>query len=108
MPDNVEINVTQASIVPSTVDNTEELSVRTETEIPVSVDIESTNIDTDVKIQNSGIVNLCLTGGSTVEKDYNGLINKPKINGVTLIGDKSFPDLDLHTITDEELLQILT
>lgn len=35
--------------------------------------------------------------------DYNDLYNKPKIEGVTLQGDKSFPELGLRTVTEQEI-----
>lgn len=35
------------------------------------------------------------SGGTIVNTDYDALFNKPKINGVTLSGDKSFEDLGL-------------
>lgn len=38
-----------------------------------------------------------------IEGDYEALYNKPKINTVTLIGDKSFEDLGLERITNTEL-----
>lgn len=38
-----------------------------------------------------------------IEGDYESLNNKPKINTVTLIGDKSFEDLGLERITNAEL-----
>lgn len=38
-----------------------------------------------------------------IEGDYEALFNKPKINTVTLIGDKSFEDLGLESITNTEL-----
>lgn len=78
-----------------------------DTTVPVNVTANTVDAEVPVAIQNTGIVNLNIQG-TALERDYNGLFNKPKINGVPLIGDKSFPDLDLHTITDEELLQILT
>lgn len=40
-------------------------------------------------------------------RDYNSLVNKPAINNVELIGDKSFPDLGLRNITSGEILDIL-
>lgn len=42
-----------------------------------------------------------------VENDYNKLINKPSINGVELIGDKSFADLHLIPIPHEGIMDIL-
>lgn len=40
--------------------------------------------------------NLSLGGGATVIKNYNFLNNKPQINGVELIGNKTFADLGLE------------
>lgn len=41
------------------------------------------------------------------EKDYNKLDNRPSINGVTLVGDKSFEDIGLHFMTNVELKKLL-
>lgn len=38
--------------------------------------------------------------------DYEELENKPKINGVTLIGDRSFEDLGEDTMTNREIVAI--
>lgn len=40
--------------------------------------------------------------------DYEDLINKPKIEGVTLIGDKTFPELNLDVLSNLELEALLT
>lgn len=39
--------------------------------------------------------------------DYNGLRNKPRIEGVELVGDLTFPQLNLSRITNSELEEIL-
>lgn len=39
----------------------------------------------------------------TPVRDYEVLENKPQIEGVTLIGDKSFEDLNLNHITNSEI-----
>lgn len=44
---------------------------------------------------------------ATVVKNYEQLINKPKINGVELIGDKSFPDLGLESLSNIEIENLL-
>lgn len=44
---------------------------------------------------------------STVEKDYEKLVNKPSINGVELIQDKSFEDLGDHVLTNFEILELM-
>lgn len=38
-----------------------------------------------------------VSGGVT---DYNDLENKPQINGVDLVGNRSLPDLDINRITN--------
>lgn len=40
--------------------------------------------------------------------DYNRLYNKPSIEGIELVGDKSFEELNLQTLTNTELENILT
>lgn len=50
-----------------------------------------------------------LTGGlsnSNAVLDYNKLTNKPQIEGVTLIGNKSFSELGLNRLTNFEIENI--
>lgn len=42
-----------------------------------------------------------------LDRDYNDLENKPQIEGVTLIGNKTFPELTLINLTNEELETML-
>lgn len=42
-----------------------------------------------------------------LSQDYEPLLNKPSIEGVTLIGDKSFEDLNLQSMSNTELEQLL-
>lgn len=44
---------------------------------------------------------------STPERDYEKLHNKPKINGVELIQDKSFEELGSHAMTNFEILELM-
>ena len=43
----------------------------------------------------------------TYENDYEKLKNKPSINGVELIKDKSFEDLGDHVLTNFEILELM-
>lgn len=55
--------------------------------------------------------NAALNVGSTTVvsvNDYNDLRNKPRIEGVELIGDKSFEKLNLQRLTNTELENMLT
>lgn len=45
-------------------------------------------------------------GGSGGTLDYNELINKPQIEGVTLMGNKMFPELNLNVLTNSEIQTI--
>lgn len=42
-------------------------------------------------------------GGSGGTTNYNALNNKPKINGVTLTGDKTLQELGIDTLTAEQM-----
>lgn len=44
--------------------------------------------------------------GSGGTSDYEALNNKPSIEGVELIKDKSFTDLGLTEVTNQEILEI--
>lgn len=79
------------------------------TDIPVSVDVYTEEMVIDVDISDGAIIEIEVDPGiiAYTSNNYNDLENKPKINGVPLVGDKSFPDLDLHTISTAELLNIL-
>lgn len=53
------------------------------------------------------LIDLPYSTDSSVNKNYENLINKPSIESVTLVGNKDFPDLGLTAITAEDLLEIL-
>lgn len=52
-----------------------------------------------------GTLNLPRSGGTT---DYEELDNKPQIEGVTLIGNKTFEELTLIHLTNLEIESMLT
>ena len=41
------------------------------------------------------------------ENDYEKLKNKPSINGIELVQDKSFEDLGDHVLTNFEILELM-
>ena len=58
-------------------------------------------------IDRQGITTATITnGGGSGTSDYNALTNKPSIEGVTLTGDKSFPQLNLDILTNTEIESI--
>lgn len=63
--------------------NTTDLSIKLDNQTNLSIDL---NTETELAI-----------GGGTV-RTYNELLGKPKINGVTLIGDKSSEELNLVVV----------
>lgn len=67
------------------------------------VDLEADSVTIYV-IANSNM-EIEQVGGSSTVGDYNNLQNKPKINGVTLAGNKTSEDLDMDTtsITNSDI-----
>ena len=57
---------------------------------------------------NEQNVSIGVEGGTVHSSDYNVLSNRPKIEDVTLEGDKSFEDLGLSSLTNTELEAMLT
>lgn len=71
-------------------------------------------MDSNVKIripltvaQRQQNIPLGVRAGGGGPRDYNQLSNKPSINGVELVGNKSFEDLGENTITNAELQSII-
>ena len=60
----------------------------------------SLNADTGM----SGLLNMA---ERVYENDYEKLKNKPSINGVELVQDKSFEDLGDHVLTNFEILELM-
>ena len=46
------------------------------------------------------------SSGQTVITSYDDLTNKPQIEGVTLSGNKTFPNLNLNVLTNTEIQDI--
>lgn len=61
-------------------------------------------------IQNGSKVDVSLDSKIIVrhENDYEQLKNKPKIESVTLSGNKTFEDLGLSSISNTDLMDLLT
>ena len=72
------------------------------TNIPVQVELEleSTTHEYTLGIEE----NIGLSGGTN---DYEKLKNKPAINGVELVKNKSFSDLGMDIISNQELEDML-
>lgn len=60
----------------------------------------SLNADTGM----SGSLNMA---EQVYENDYEKLKNKPSVNGVVLVQDKSFEDLGDHVLTNFEILELI-
>lgn len=64
---------------------------------------------TNIAQINEEIDNLPDSGGggdTPVSGSYNDLSDKPLIEGVTLIGSKTFPNLNLNSLTNTEIYDI--
>lgn len=67
----------------------------------------------DIDLNVSDVPNLNLNVAETVNiiggtTDYNDLNNKPQINSVELMGNKSFDDLGMSALSNMEIYNILT
>lgn len=72
------------------------------TNIPVQVQVE---LQGNLQEYEIGIEeNIGLSGGTN---DYEKLKNKPSINGIELVKNKSFDDLGMSIITNQELEDLL-
>ena len=66
------------------------------------VDITNNSTDTDIQLTAGQIDTQIYTPGAG-SNDYNELINRPKINGIELIGDKTPEELDIMPLTNAEI-----
>lgn len=65
----------------------------------------------NARLSLGGDESASLSAGSTTlvsTSDYENLRNRPRIEGVELIGDKSFEELNLQRLTNTELENMLT
>lgn len=58
----------------------------------------------EIKLGEESTIVEEITGGT---RDYNKLNNKPLVNDVELIGNRTFEDLGMRPITNEEILKIV-
>ena len=68
-----------------------DIELDNESSIDTDVSISDTEIDTDIELETNGT------------NDYNDLVNKPSINGVELVGDKTTEELDILPLTNAEI-----
>lgn len=75
--------------------------------VPMSVASSRTVIPMGISSSNQTI-SMSVEAGYISSRNYEDLSNKPRIEGVTLEGDKSFADLTLISLTNAEIEQLLT
>ena len=68
----------------------------------LDVDITDDSTDTDIQLTAGQVDTQIYTPGAG-SNDYNELINRPKINGIELIGDKTPEELDIMPLTNAEI-----
>ena len=74
-------------------------------DIDIEIDNES-GIDTDIQTSDGEIdTDIEISTGGT--NDYNDLINKPSIEGVELVGDKTLEELGVEALTPQEIDAII-
>lgn len=72
-----------------------DIEINTDSSIDTDIQTSDGEIDTDIEIS---------TGGTN---DYNDLVNKPSIEGVELIGDKTLEELGVEALTPQEIDAII-
>jgi len=72
-----------------------DIEINTDSSIDTDIQTSDGEIDTDIEIS---------TGGTN---DYNDLINKPSIEGIELIGDKTLEELGVEALTPQEIDELL-
>lgn len=72
-----------------------DIEINTDSSIDTDIQTSDGKIDTDIEIS---------TGGTS---DYNDLVNKPSIEGVELIGDKTLEELGVEALTPQEIDAII-
>lgn len=60
----------------------------------------------DTKRAQDIVLQISRGGGGGGTMNYNALTNKPKINGVELVGNKSFEELGVETLTNQQIFDI--
>jgi hypothetical protein len=70
-----------------------DIDIELDNESSIDTDIQTSDgeIDTDIELSTNGT------------NDYNDLVNKPSINGVELVGDKTTEELDILPLTNAEI-----
>lgn len=75
-------------------------------EISLSGNISAASVSGSLRTDTgmSGSLNMA---EQVYENDYEKLKNKPSVNGVELVQDKSFEDLGDHILTNFEILELM-
>lgn len=68
---------------------------------------ETKSLKGTLTASSKNVINVA-AGASISETNYERLKNKPSIEGVKLIGDKTFEELGLESIDNSELMGLLT
>lgn len=73
------------------------------------LDIEMASDDVlDIQLYSEDVFTIDLVvGGYMYENDYEKLINQPLVNGVKLVGDKSFEELGRDDIKNKRIKEII-
>ena len=72
-----------------------DIEINTDSSIDTDIQTSDGEIDTDIELSANGT------------NDYNDLANKPSIEGVELIGDKTLEELGVEALTPQEIDELL-
>ena len=71
----------------------------------IEVDVLS-NDEIDLEVMGDKTIDVEVDGSGQAPGRYPPLLEKPSINGVVLIDDKTFEDLGDHTLTNIEIINL--
>ena len=72
-----------------------DIEINTDSNIDTDIQTSDGEIDTDIELSTAGT------------NDYNDLANKPSIEGVELVGDKTLEELGVEALTPQEIDAII-
>lgn len=78
------------------------------TPVDLAAEVEEDDRVTVLIKNHKAVINGNLTSSPEARNSYPSLYEKPSIEGVTLLGDKTFDELNLTNITNTELEEMLT
>lgn len=79
--------------------------------VEVSATLEANPIDVKADVSAAPVISASVETvmhTTLTEKDYNNIINKPRIENIELVGNKTLENFGMKPVSADDLLRILT